>query len=183
MLTFLKLSRRCRVVLAEKTDRLYRNLNDWVTIDGFVWSCTSSRRTSSSPHDSRSSEVHARHPRADGEELHRTMGRGRSGNRSRPRPPFHLRLEHKTDLARFTNRIGATRILALPDPATSVTIRVPGLRAALVVVDRTEDEAADLVVPAQDPVGYGEHFAASVATRGRQQHRGPVKDERRVACE
>lgn len=35
MLTFLKLSRRCRVVLAEKTDRLYRNLKDWVTIDGF----------------------------------------------------------------------------------------------------------------------------------------------------
>lgn len=35
MLTFLKLSRRCRVVLAGKTDRLYRNLKDWVTIDGF----------------------------------------------------------------------------------------------------------------------------------------------------
>lgn len=29
MLAFLKLSRRCRVVLAEKTDRLYRNLKDW----------------------------------------------------------------------------------------------------------------------------------------------------------
>lgn len=87
MLTFLKLARRCRVVLAEKTDRLYRNLNDWVTIDGFVWSCTSSRRTSSSPHDSRSSEVHARHPRADGEELHRTMGvedyRGTEADRAR----------------------------------------------------------------------------------------------------
>src|SRR5258708_39189607 len=72
--------------------------------------------------------------------------------------------------------------LALANPP-SVTIRVRRLQPALVVVDRTEHEAADLVVPAQDPIGYGEHLAASIATRGRQQHRSPIKDERRVAGE
>ena len=33
MLTFLKRTSKCRVVLVEKTDRLYRNLKDWVTLD------------------------------------------------------------------------------------------------------------------------------------------------------
>jgi site-specific DNA recombinase len=34
MLTFLKRNSTCRAILVEKTDRLYRNLKDWVTIDG-----------------------------------------------------------------------------------------------------------------------------------------------------
>ena len=33
MLTYLRRSKGCRVVLVEKTDRLYRNLKDWVTLD------------------------------------------------------------------------------------------------------------------------------------------------------
>ena len=33
MITFLKKNADCRTVLVEKTDRLYRNLRDWVTID------------------------------------------------------------------------------------------------------------------------------------------------------
>ncbi len=33
MLSFLRKNTTCRVVLVEKTDRLYRNLRDWVTID------------------------------------------------------------------------------------------------------------------------------------------------------
>jgi len=33
MLTFLRRTKACRVLLVEKTDRLYRNLKDWVTID------------------------------------------------------------------------------------------------------------------------------------------------------
>ena len=33
MLSFLKRQRTCRVLLVEKTDRLYRNLKDWVSID------------------------------------------------------------------------------------------------------------------------------------------------------
>ena len=33
MLAFLKRSLTCRVLLVEKTDRLYRNLKDWVTLD------------------------------------------------------------------------------------------------------------------------------------------------------
>src|SRR5207248_414892 len=33
MLKFLKQNAACRVLLVEKTDRLYRNLKDWVTLD------------------------------------------------------------------------------------------------------------------------------------------------------
>ena len=33
MLAFLKRNRSCRALLVEKTDRLYRNLKDWVSID------------------------------------------------------------------------------------------------------------------------------------------------------
>lgn len=33
MLAFLKRSRSCRALLVEKTDRLYRNLKDWVSVD------------------------------------------------------------------------------------------------------------------------------------------------------
>ena len=33
MVAFLKRSSTCRIVLVEKTDRLYRNLKDWVTLD------------------------------------------------------------------------------------------------------------------------------------------------------
>src|SRR6266702_2334034 len=33
MLKFLKQNPTCRVLLVEKTDRLYRNLKDWVTLD------------------------------------------------------------------------------------------------------------------------------------------------------
>ena len=34
MVTFLKRTRGCKVILVEKTDRLYRNLKDWVRLDG-----------------------------------------------------------------------------------------------------------------------------------------------------
>jgi site-specific DNA recombinase len=34
MITFLRRTPSCRIILVEKTDRLYRNLKDWVTIDG-----------------------------------------------------------------------------------------------------------------------------------------------------
>jgi DNA invertase Pin-like site-specific DNA recombinase len=33
MITFLRRNQSCRIVLVEKTDRFYRNLKDWVTID------------------------------------------------------------------------------------------------------------------------------------------------------
>ena len=33
MLAFLRKNRTCRILLVEKTDRLYRNLKDWVTLD------------------------------------------------------------------------------------------------------------------------------------------------------
>ncbi len=34
MIAWLKKNKACRVILVEKTDRLYRNLRDWVEIDG-----------------------------------------------------------------------------------------------------------------------------------------------------
>src|SRR5258708_12106282 len=66
---------------------------------------------------------------------------------------------------------------------SSVPIRMRRLEPGLVAGDRTEHEAADLVVSAQNPIGYGERLAACVATRGCQQHRSPIEDERRVARE
>jgi site-specific DNA recombinase len=33
MIAFLRRTASCRIILVEKTDRLYRNLKDWVTID------------------------------------------------------------------------------------------------------------------------------------------------------
>jgi site-specific DNA recombinase len=33
MLAFVKSSLSCRTILVEKTDRLYRNIRDWVTVD------------------------------------------------------------------------------------------------------------------------------------------------------
>src|SRR5215472_14368010 len=33
MLSYLRRHSDCRIILVEKTDRLYRNLRDWVTID------------------------------------------------------------------------------------------------------------------------------------------------------
>ena len=33
MVTFLRRSASCRILLVEKTDRLYRNFKDWVTLD------------------------------------------------------------------------------------------------------------------------------------------------------
>ncbi len=33
LLSFVRRNRACRVVLVEKTDRLYRNLKDWVSVD------------------------------------------------------------------------------------------------------------------------------------------------------
>src|SRR6188472_2255965 len=33
MLAFLKANPTCRTILVEKTDRLYRNIKDWITVD------------------------------------------------------------------------------------------------------------------------------------------------------
>jgi len=44
MIKFLKRS-SVRVLLVEKTDRLYRNLKDYVTIVNSIWKYTSSKRT------------------------------------------------------------------------------------------------------------------------------------------
>lgn len=47
MLAFLKTDPSCRTILVEKTDRMYRNIKDWVTT---TWAlrCISLRKTSSS---------------------------------------------------------------------------------------------------------------------------------------
>jgi choline dehydrogenase-like flavoprotein len=62
----------------------------------------------------------------------------------------------------------------VPSPIGWRTFR--GRPAALQVVDRPEDGAADLVVTSEQPVGHGQHLAPAVAAQCRQQHGRPVED-------
>jgi site-specific DNA recombinase len=56
MLNFLKKNLACRVLLVEKTDRLYRNLRDWVTLDDFDLEIHFVKENVILSRDSRSSE-------------------------------------------------------------------------------------------------------------------------------
>ena len=72
-----------RVILVEKTDRLYRNLKDWVTLDDLDLELhLVKEKMRLSPADSRSSEkLHAWHQGVDGEKLHRQLvGGSQKGN-------------------------------------------------------------------------------------------------------
>ena len=72
MLAHVRHNPTTRIILVEKTDRLYRNIKDWVTIDDlgvevhFVK--TGHRDLTGLPF---LGQVHARHPGVDGQELHR----------------------------------------------------------------------------------------------------------------
>ena len=56
MLDFLKKNPTCRILLVEKTDRLYRNLKDWVTLDDFDLEIHFVKENVILSRDSRSSE-------------------------------------------------------------------------------------------------------------------------------
>ena len=56
MVKFLEATPSCRVVLVEKVDRLYRNLKDWVTIDGLSLEIHFAKENVILSDDSRSSE-------------------------------------------------------------------------------------------------------------------------------
>jgi DNA invertase Pin-like site-specific DNA recombinase len=56
MIEFVKRAPGCRVVLVEKTDRLYRNIRDWVTIDGLHLEIHLVKEGAILSDDSRSSE-------------------------------------------------------------------------------------------------------------------------------
>jgi site-specific DNA recombinase len=56
MLDFLKKNPTCRILLVEKTDRLYRNLKDWVTLDEFDLEIHFVKENVVLSRDSRSSE-------------------------------------------------------------------------------------------------------------------------------
>ncbi len=56
MLDFLKKNPACRILLVEKTDRLYRNLKDWVTLDEFDLEIHFVKENVVLSRDSRSSE-------------------------------------------------------------------------------------------------------------------------------
>jgi DNA invertase Pin-like site-specific DNA recombinase len=56
MLTYLRRNPTCRIILVEKTDRLYRNLRDWVTIDDLDVEVHFVKQGSVISGDSRSSE-------------------------------------------------------------------------------------------------------------------------------
>src|SRR6202011_5819223 len=73
----LKAQHTVRVMLVEKTDRLYRNLKDWVTMDDMDVEMHFPKEGVVLSRESRSSEkVHARYQGADGEELYRQPVRG-----------------------------------------------------------------------------------------------------------
>jgi DNA invertase Pin-like site-specific DNA recombinase len=56
MVAFLRKTARCRTVLVEKTDRLYRNLRDWVTLDELDLEIHLVKEGAVLSHESRSSE-------------------------------------------------------------------------------------------------------------------------------
>ncbi len=56
MLAYLKKRQTCQIILVEKTDRLYRNLKDWVTLDGMALEIHLVKEGSVLSEDSRSSE-------------------------------------------------------------------------------------------------------------------------------
>ena len=56
MLGFLRRNKTCRILLVEKTDRLYRNLKDWVTLDELGLEIHLVKENIVISHDSRSSE-------------------------------------------------------------------------------------------------------------------------------
>lgn len=56
MLSFLRKTHDCRVILVEKTDRLYRNLKDWVTLDEMDLEIHLVKENAIISRDSRSSE-------------------------------------------------------------------------------------------------------------------------------
>ena len=56
MLAFLRADARCQTVLVEKTDRLYRNIRDWVTVDEFTLTVHFVKENAVISKDSRSSE-------------------------------------------------------------------------------------------------------------------------------
>jgi DNA invertase Pin-like site-specific DNA recombinase len=60
MLTYLRRNPTCRIILVEKTDRLYRNLRDWVTIDDLDVEVHFVKQGSVISADSRSSEKFVR---------------------------------------------------------------------------------------------------------------------------
>ena len=90
MVAYLKAHPAVRVMLVEKTDRLYRNLKDWVTVDELeVEIHFLKENVVLSRGVPLLGKVHARHQGADGEELHRQpvggnaqgdAGEGRAGH-------------------------------------------------------------------------------------------------------
>jgi site-specific DNA recombinase len=68
MVAYLKAHPLVRLMLVEKTDRLYRNLKDWVTVDDLD---VEQGRRRAVARIALVGKVHARHQGADGKELRR----------------------------------------------------------------------------------------------------------------
>ena len=70
MVDYLRQNPGCRVVLAEKTDRLYRNLKDYVTLDELSVDIHLVKENEILTKSSRSPKIHAGDAGIDGQELH-----------------------------------------------------------------------------------------------------------------
>ena len=67
----------CRTILVEKTDRLYRNIRDWITVDDLDLTVHFVKENAVVSKDvALVRQVHARHQGADGEELRGQPERG-----------------------------------------------------------------------------------------------------------
>ena len=86
MVAWLRAHQDVRVILVEKTDRLYRNLKDWVTVDELDAEIHFPKEgVVPFPRLPLLRKVHARHQGSDGEETISTTCRRRPGRVSRKR--------------------------------------------------------------------------------------------------
>ena len=77
MLAFLRATPVCRTILVEKTDRLYRNIRDWVTVDDLDVTVHFVKEGAVVSKTSRSSrQIYTRHPGLDGQAICRQFERG-----------------------------------------------------------------------------------------------------------
>jgi hypothetical protein len=95
MIKYLEKSPNCRVVLAEKTDRLYRNLRDCLTLEDLDLEIHLPKEGQIVSKKCKiASEIDSRNSRCLGKELHRELARGskkrnagKGRTRNLPEPP------------------------------------------------------------------------------------------------
>ena len=111
-------------MLVEKTDRLYRNLKDWVTMDELdVEMHFPKEGVVLSREFALLGKVHARHQGSDGEELHRQFVRGSPQGHAGKGGTRHLADQDATRLSQH-HRPGRQRISRLPTAVAPIVAKL-----------------------------------------------------------